>query len=289
MIQSMTGYGYNESINESYSASLEIKGYNNRYLDIQLSLPKTLGLLEEDLRRLIKQYCKRGRLEMYLRIQDRKSGVDSNIDFEKAQALRDRLQTIKKKLGISGRIQLDHLLEFKDFIMLETNFEIEVLSPLLQEVFEGALCAVVESRSREGAEMLNDILSQLDRIQAGLREIQTRAPDIEKYINARLRSRFEDLLGDQVGEERVLTEIASLLVRHSINEEMSRLEAHIGQFIREIHSPKAVGKRLDFICQEINREINTIAAKNLLSELPSQIIEMKDALENIREQLRNIE
>ena len=225
MIQSMTGYGAAEYSNANYNANLEIKGYNNRYLEIIFSFPETLGRLEEEFRSLIKQQCTRGRLEIQLNIQS--INADVSIDPEKLRALKEALGRLKKTLKLSGRVKIDHLLGFNGFIRLERPLDPMSMRPLLHNLLEAGLADFVKNRHHNGEETVRDILSQLDRVSTGLREIQTQTSDIEGHINARLVARFEEVLGNKVDEERVLTELAVLLVKHSISEEISRLQAYI--------------------------------------------------------------
>lgn len=289
MIHSMTGYGHAECSNADHSVHLEIRGYNHRYLDIKLSFPETLASFEEEFRALVRRYCVRGRLEASLSVRHINGSIGLSFDPKKAKVLKETLISLKKDLNLTDNITISHLLDFKDYIVLEESIDPGSLAPLLRETSEAGLENFVKSRSREGEETVRDILGQLERFQSGLEQIRVQADDIEHTISKRLYSRFEQVFGDTVKEERVLTEIAALIVKHSINEELSRLQTHIGQFGREIEQKGAAGKRLDFVCQEMNREVNTIASKNIMDEIPTQIIEMKDALENIREQLRNIE
>ena len=286
MIQSMTGYGSAEYHDKMYSVHLEIKGHNHRYLDIKLSLPTGFASCEEDIRFLVRKHCTRGRLEIRFDLL-RRDAFGASIDLPRARALKEALTTLKRDLGLADEVTMSHLLEFKDAISSETDPEI--LRPLLLKTCTSGLEDFVKSRCREGKETVTDIMSQLDRFTAGLGNVKKQLPGIEIYIKERLRSRFEEVLGDRINEERILGEIAVFLVKHSVNEEVNRLETYTGQFTREMESGGVVGKRLDFICQEMNREVNTIASKNITDEIPVRIIEMKDALENIREQLRNIE
>ncbi len=289
MIQSMTGYGFGEYSDDRYNISAEIKGYNNRYLDIQLTMPSTLGAMENELRTLIKEQFTRGRVEVYIRVQSSESQAEARVDLSQGREIADALHTLKAAAGAKGPVTLDHLLHFEGLIRLEKNRDPEAIRPMITDCIKKAVDDFRQSRMREGETTVADINAQLERFEHGFGGISRREKDIENHINSQLRSRFAEVLGDQVEEQRVLTELAALVVKHSINEELSRLGAHISQFRSEIEAGGALGKRLDFLCQEMNRETNTIGSKNLLTEISSFVIEMKDALENIREQLRNIE
>jgi uncharacterized protein (TIGR00255 family) len=289
VIHSMTGYGYSESAEKQLSVSVEIKGYNNRYLDVQLTMPATLGALENDLRNLIKERCVRGRVEVYIRLQSSDEELKVRTDTAQARALAEGLREVRRAAGIRGALRLEHLLKFDGLIRLEKSRDAEAAKAVLTEQFRIALEAFAASRLTEGESTVRDILAQLERFESAFHGVRSREKEIEEHINRQLRSRFEEVMGDKIEEDRILAELASLLVKHSINEEISRLDAHIGQFKAELAAGGALGKRLDFLCQEMNRETNTIGSKNLLKDIAVGVIDMKDALENIREQLRNIE
>lgn len=289
MIHSMTGYASREYSSENLTLSVEIKGYNNRYLDPQISLPSTLGRLEQELRDELKTRISRGRVEVYLRLQSGAEQTRVRIDDSQAEALVDAMNQLKRRYRLKNRPSLSDLMAFEGIIKLEKQRDQEDVLPVIRSTFSQALTEFNESRQREGESTARDILEQLQRFGNSFQVIRNEESRIESHINTQLRSRFQEVLGDRIEEDRILTELASLLVKHSINEEISRLQAHIQQFSEEFNRGGAVGKRLDFLCQEMNRETNTIGSKNLLKEISAAVIDMKDALENIREQLRNIE
>ncbi|AHC16073.1 YicC/YloC family endoribonuclease [Salinispira pacifica] len=289
MIHSMTGYASREYSSENLTLSIEIKGYNNRYLDPQISLPSTLGRLEQELRDELKTHISRGRVEVYLRLQSGAEQTRVRIDDSQAEALVDAMNQLKRRYRLKNRPSLSDLMAFDGIIKLEKQRDQEDVLPIIRSTFSQALTEFNESRQREGESTARDIMEQLQRFGNSFQVIRNEESRIESHINTQLRSRFQEVLGDRIEEDRILTELASLLVKHSINEEISRLQAHIQQFTDEFNRGGAVGKRLDFLCQEMNRETNTIGSKNLLKEISAAVIDMKDALENIREQLRNIE
>lgn len=289
MIHSMTGYAGREYSSERHSLSVEIKGYNNRYLDPQISLPSTLGRLEQELRDELKKHISRGRVEVYIRLQSDSEQTRVKIDDSQAEALVAAMKRLKRQHGLKHNPSISDLMAFEGIIKLEKQRSGEEVLPIIRSTFSQALNDFNASRQREGETTARDIMEQLERFRGSFQIIRQQESRIEAHINTQLRSRFQEVLGDQVEEDRILSELAALLVKHSINEEISRLLAHIQQFNDEFAQGGAVGKRLDFLCQEMNRETNTIGSKNLLKEISAAVIDMKDALENIREQLRNIE
>lgn len=289
LIYGMTGFGAAEVSQGGLSLSVEVKGYNNRYLDLQFSLSPAFSFLEDGLRDMVKSRCTRGRVELYLRYQYADEQPSVSIDRGRAAAIVRGLHELKAGTGVRGRVELSHLLGFEGVIKLEKTRNLNAFEELARQCCAQAFDAFVESRARDGAGAAQDIAKQLERFEQAFSSIANREGDIEAQINTQLRSRFEAVLGDKVEEDRILNELASLLVKHSINEEIQRLGAHIEQFKTELNAGGALGKRLDFLCQEMNRETNTIGSKNIMIEISTQVIEMKDSLENIREQLRNIE
>ncbi len=288
MIHSMTAYAYAECSNARHSVFLEIRGFNHRYLDMRLSVPGSFIFFEEWFSSLLRDRCRRGRVEVKLTVS---SSGDSapTIDPKKAEDLRNMLASIQRDLNLPGEITIDHILEFREHIMPDTIHISDELRDILEKAGEQALEEFIKHRRREGSETVRDITTQLEKITSHFSIVQKSASQIEEHVHKRLRDRFHAVLGDHIPEDRVLAEIAVLLVKHSITEELDRLNNHIEQFVREISSDAAAAKRLDFICQEMNREVNTIASKNITDHIPAQIIEIKNALENIREHLRNLE
>ncbi len=289
MTYSMTGYGYAEFSDERYSMSLELKSYNNRYLDIHLTIPPSLGAFEQDLRTRIKESCARGRVEMHLGLQNAAEKPRVEVDEQQAMALVQAVGSLKKKLKLPGTLSLDQLISFEGIIRFEKRRNPEETRPIVLELLDQALGVFVESRRVEGERTAEDIFKQMGRFRSSLDTVKKRSDDIESHMHRQIRERFLDVLGTRVDEDRILAELASLLVKYSINEEMSRLDVHIAQFQKGFDGPGPVGKRLDFLCQEMNQETNTIGSKTIFHDVSLAVVEMKDALENIREQLRNIE
>jgi uncharacterized protein (TIGR00255 family) len=160
---------------------------------------------------------------------------------------------------------------------------------LVRPTLEKALSEFDASRAREGESTRRDIEQQLDRVRRVSEELERRAPELEQAIRDNVRDRFREVLSERADEDRVYAEIASLLLKHSINEELVRLNAHIASFDETIAAGGALGKKLDFLCQELNREVNTISSKSFAADVNRRVVEAKDAVENIREQLRNVE
>lgn len=286
---SMTGYGHSEFQNEKISCSLEIKSYNNRYLDIILNLPHYLGPLEGDIRDRIAQTLKRGRVEVYLKIREKEENLNLLVDQSAALAYRDRLVELQQTLGLEKGPELSQIIAQEGVLKVEKLRDPEEFRTYVHDLLTEALAQLQKSREGEGAHTHEDIRGQVDLLQQFRDRVQDLAPEVEKEVTRNLKDRFNEIMGDQVEESRILTEVASYLVRYDINEELSRLSAHLISFREWMDSDQPVGKKLDFLCQEMNREINTIGSKSPQVEVHRIVVDAKDAMEKIREQLRNVE
>ncbi|MDR1839222.1 MAG: YicC family protein [Treponema sp.] len=294
---SMTGYAYREKTGQDFSVSVEIKGYNNRYLDIYVNLPSRFSAMEMKVREQMACACGRGKIEVYIRIREHNAPVNISVNKNMARAYYDAMIVIANELGFNkeGQNVIDEKTFIASLMKMDEVFEIEKnrddehywqeIEPLLQEAVK-AFCA---EREREGKHMEDDILANLEMIESSVKAVHSFAPVIENGIKENIKARFAELLGNQVDENRVLAETASLLLKYTISEEISRLNSHLNEFRAETKNKPRPGKKLDFLCQEMNREINTIGSKSAIIEVSGEVVKMKEALENIREQLRNVE
>ncbi len=294
---SMTGYGRSEFCDEKLTLSIEIKSYNNRYLDVYMHMPSVLNPLEEEIRRRVQQSARRGKIELYVYLKRSKETARVEVDMglldgyvQAFSEIADRHPLSDGAAGFStGKIRPEVLLQIDNLFSVEKNRDISDMQDLLMETLDSALQQWQASRQREGETACADIRAQLSRIVAGHESVALLAPQLEERIRESLLERFQEMLGQQIDEQRVYAETAVLLVKYSVSEELSRLQAHLVECERLLESVQAVGKRMDFLCQEINREINTIGSKSSVLDMSRAVIDMKDALENIREQLRNVE
>ena len=289
MIKSMTGFAHREIGLPKLRGSMELKSYNNRYLDLQVSLPPHLARLEPRFRDYLQERIVHGKVELWLRVRSLDVPVRASADLEAAKAVAAVLRGIAGACGIDEPLRLGNLLSFDGVVAYERDLDEDELWGLLSGELEACFAAYDESRIREGAATEADIMAQLARIEAGAATVAANVPEIERTVRSQLQARFKDLLGDAVDEGRVLAETASLLMKYTVNEELSRLGAHVASFKRIVGKEASPGKKLDFLCQEMNREVNTIGSKNILLPAAEAVVELKDALENVREQLRNIE
>jgi uncharacterized protein (TIGR00255 family) len=285
----MTGFAYREKTDTELSVSAEIKGYNSRYLEIFINLPPWLSMLEGKIKEKVSSYCGRGKVEIYIRIREHNVPVNISINKNAAKAYYNAITDLALDLGIEEKPKIAALLGMEGVFDIEKNRDEEHCWQKIEPLLLEAMQAFSFEREREGKHTQEDILKSLGMIESSLKTVISFVPVIEQTLKDNIKTRFTELVGNHIDENRVLAETASLLLKYTISEEISRLTSHLGEFRKEAENNSRPGKKLDFLCQEINREINTIGSKSAIIEVSSEVIKMKETLENIREQLRNIE
>ncbi|MDX9801027.1 MAG: YicC/YloC family endoribonuclease [Spirochaetia bacterium] len=288
-MKSMTGYGYSEYQDDKIDIVTELKSYNNRYLDLYINLPPFFSSLEPALRNFLSSRIERGKVELYVRVKEIEEDSTVSIDKGVAQAGIEALKQLAGIAGINDTINLSHLLGMEGIIKKTRNRDADFFWKILEPLLEKTYLQFDESRTKEAVRTREDIERQIEIISGAVDVAEKYSSSMEDDIKKNLKERFEQLLGDRADENRIYAETAVMLVKFSINEEIVRLRSHIEGFKAEIssNSPQ-IGKKLDFICQELNREINTIGSKSFRVEVNQSVIDARDALEKIREQVRNI-
>lgn len=292
MLKSMTGYGRGEGETALGKVIIESRSVNHRFSDINIRLPKRLLTFENRVKEIIRSLVSRGRIDVSIKL-DAPGGekfqlqVDSNLAEQYFQAL----LSLKDKFQLKGEITLELLTGAKDLISAKE--EVGDVEPYWQEivpVLKQSLQEMDEMKCSEGNALSKDIQTRLERIAQQLKEIKTQIPAyVEAYQN-RLRERLQSLLGGmEVDPNRLQQEIALLAERTDITEEMVRAESHLGQFVLLFNGKEAVGRKMDFLLQEIHREVNTVSAKANDAEISQRVVEIKSEMEKIREQAQNIE
>ncbi len=288
-MKSMTGFAYREHRDKKHKITITMKSYNNRFLDILIYLPSFLNPLEQKIRAFLSKRILRGRVELYVKAVELGQAAQIAVDPYYVESYVQALRKLAEAAGIREKIRLSHLLCIEGMLQSEQSLDLDGywldFEPVLDSVFK----EFDELRKREGRATEKDIVGLLGRIETEISGLEVVAPQLEEKIKNDLRNRFEDLLANRIDENRILTETAVLLMKSDIHEELVRTRSHLASFKKILQERGPLGKKLDFICQELNREFNTIGAKNLLSEVDSSIVVLKDALEKIREQLRNVE
>lgn len=302
-MKSMTGYGYHEYQTEELFLSAEIKGYNSRYLEMSVNLPHQLSGLDHEIRRYMAERCRRGKLEINLQLKEYDSGFSVSVNPGAVKAYVEALVKAVDILseteilfrgfrGISYfdtlNVNMQYLLGLEGVLEIEKAGNAKDYWQKIEPVLQSAAEKFEADRVREGAHTEADILSHIQVLESAAAAIAVHVPALEASIKETLKTRFLELQKD-IDENRIFAETAVLLMKYTISEELSRLSAHLAEFRAEIKRNPGPGKKLDFLCQELNREINTIGAKTPILEVSRGVVDMKDALENIREQLRNVE
>jgi uncharacterized protein (TIGR00255 family) len=288
-MKSMTGYACREINGEEIALSVEIKSYNSRFLEMSIYLPPWLSSLEPRVREYIGARINRGKIEVNIRLRDFHARPSVSVNLETALAYEKAISLLAERLQSGEKPGLSLILGMEGVLEIEKNRDDERYWNEIEPALKKAVEDFEAERVREGQHTESDILSHIGAIESSVKTIASHAPALEASIKENLRSRFAELLGNQIDENRVLAETAVLLMKYTISEEISRLFSHLAEFRAETKRNPSPGKKLDFLCQEINREINTIGSKTTILEVSRAVVEMKDALENVREQLRNIE
>lgn len=286
---SMTGYSYNEVQEDNVSCSVEIRSVNNRFLDLSYNLPSSLASLEPELKELFSGKIHRGKVDVSIRYFEKENTIELSLDEQAVSSYLAILTKLKEIAHLEEPITLAHLQAVDGLILSSRRIDVEKAKQLIFPLVEKSLLEFLASRKKEGEATLRDIQTKILIIKEKVVLIATYAESIEQRIKENLLQRFEQLLGDQIDMQRIYAETAIALVKLTINEELQRLHSHLDSFTSLLLSDDPVGKKLDFLLQEMNREINTIGSKNTLLEVANEVVAVKDALEQIREQIRNVE
>ncbi|MDZ7372551.1 MAG: YicC family protein [candidate division KSB1 bacterium] len=292
MILSMTGYGRGVSTSGDLLVLAEVRSFNSRFLDISLRLPKALGGLDQRVRDLVRQYVVRGHVNLTVRV---KNGDERTIplqaDLMLARSYVRALHELKKELRLPGRIEIGHLLQFPEILSGgEESEDAEALWEPVQEAVTTALQELQEMRAKEGQALEKDLRGRIARLEQLVQRIEEEAQRRRGEQFERMRERVRQLLADdQIDENRLYTELAILVDRMDVTEECVRFRSHNAQFLRAMEAEEAVGRRLNFLLQEMHREATTIGAKAYSAEISHLVVELKEEIERIREQVQNIE
>lgn len=286
---SMTGYSYVEKSTETSTVSVEIKSVNSRFLDLTINLPPYLNQLESSFRAVISEKVVRGKVDVYIRVKETESDVEITADTNAAKAYLEAIKKISDACGYSQDVPLSLIINQPGVLNTNNNYDIEKYKDLILPVLKESLDRFTFDRKREGENLKKDLLAKLDKLTECASFFKEWQPKMEGIFKETITAKFKELLADQVDENRIMTETAAMLVKYTINEEIVRLHSHLAAMKTEIENNPAPGKRLDFLCQEINREINTIGSKNQFAEVGAMVINAKDSIENIREQSKNVE
>lgn len=288
-MKSMTAYAYLDSVLEGAELSCELKSYNSRFLDLNIAIPSWMNQLEPFLRRYFTRRITRGKVEFYLRVKTMAAHQRIAANIPLAEAYYQSMQSVAKALGMESQLTLDLIIRQEGVLQFERYFDETAWKAALHPVLDALFGKFNAARIAEGQALYTDMQKMIAILTAAVNDIKTNAAQMEHIFSTMLKKKCTDLMEHEPDPQRLLQEIALLLVKYTINEEIIRTNTHIEALQKELLENETPGKKIDFLCQEINREINTIGSKNQLPAIGQAVIAAKHALENIREQAHNIE
>lgn len=291
MIKSMTGYGKSSLSINSREYQVEIKTVNHKYIDVNIKMPRIISYLEEDVRKLVVSRIKRGKVDIQISFENySQDGNDVKINTELAQIYIQSLRKLAEAENLSSNIEVTEITKLPDVLTIKSNLdENETKEELLQVVNE-AIDKLIQMRKIEGEKISKDILDKIARIEQKNEEIFSLSTGlIEEYV-VKLEARVKELLkNEELDKSRLMQEVVIYADKCSVEEEVTRLRSHIYQLRYLINSEEPIGKKMDFLIQEMNRETNTIGSKANNLEITNTVVDIKTILEDIREQIQNIE
>ncbi|MGL4363194.1 MAG: YicC/YloC family endoribonuclease [Cellulosilyticaceae bacterium] len=292
MIRSMTGYGRCETEEDGHRFNLEISSVNHRYCDIHIRMPKSLNALEDKMRKMIKEAIGRGKVDVNLYYQSlNEEDVEIIINERVCRAYVNSLRKLGAEMGIQDNIGLAELMEVNDLVSIhKKSVDLEVIWPVVQNILKNTLDEIIKMREVEGSALKKDLLEKSKIVQAYVDELTKNSPRITEKYKEKLQNKLKQLLAPGVVDEmRLATEVAIFADRMAIDEELIRLTSHVGQLAQILEESGSVGRKLDFLMQEMSREANTIASKANDYDVTQYAVALKTEIEKMREQIQNIE
>ncbi len=292
LIKSMTGYGRNESVLEGKKITCEIKSVNHRYSDYSVKVPRYYGFMEDRVRKFVSSYISRGKVDIYISIEnfgdtDREILLNEGI----AKTYIDALCQLRDSFGLKDDISVMSVARYSEiFKTQKIEEDEEELWNMVVEVMKPAVEQFVSMREREGERILEDLSNRVEYMRSLAKKVEERSPKtVDEYKN-KLYTKIKEVLEDRtIDESRILTEVAIFADKVAVNEEIVRLESHFNEFYEIVNKNEPAGRKLDFLIQEINREINTTGSKANDIEIAKIVVELKGETEKLREQIQNVE
>jgi uncharacterized protein (TIGR00255 family) len=291
MVISMTGFGRSRIASASFSVNVEVKTVNHRFSEINVRMPRQLLKVEDKIKKKLNEHLRRGRAEVYIMIEGEGAVTRKiQVDWKLLEEYYLFIKQARDKFNIEGTVLLQDLLTRNEFLHIEEN-EVgnEELEELVLKATEEAVLLCKQMRVIEGEELKKDLLASLIQLDSNIEELKEFAPLVVSAYKERLMKRIEELVQGQIDETRVLTEVAIFADKIDINEELTRLKSHNQQFKQTLSEMEPIGRKLDFLVQEMNREANTIGSKANDSTITKKVVEIKSLLEKLKEQVQNIE
>ena len=292
MIASMTGYGQNQLERESVTLTVEIRTVNSRFLDIQVRLPRFLQSLEPRVKDLVQEVVHRGKVSLFLTWEaPAEEAIRFTLDPDAAKAVHTILMELRDALGLADDIRMDHLMAFSEIFRQEKQeWDMDKAWGLVKEAVENALGDLQNTRLQEGEQLHGDITKRIDRLDEIIAEIEGLYPQRVERVREQLREKISALIDSpEVDEQRLAMEVALLAERTDITEECVRFRSHNKLFLSALDGSAPVGRKLTFLLQEMNREANTMGSKASDAQVAHRVVEIKEEIERIREQVQNVE
>jgi uncharacterized protein (TIGR00255 family) len=291
MVISMTGFGRSRITSASFSVNVEIKTVNHRFSEMNVRMPRQLLKVEDKIKKKVNEHLRRGRAEVYIMIEGEGTVTRKiQVDWKLLEEYYLFIKQARDKFNLEGKVLLQDLLSRNEFLHIEENDAgNEELENLVLRATEEAVLLCKQMRVTEGEEIRKDLLTSLLQIDSNINQLVEYAPLVVSAYKERLMNRIEELVQGQIDETRVLTEVAIFADKIDINEELSRLKSHIQQFKQTLNEIDPIGRKLDFLVQEMNREANTIGSKANDSNITKKVVDIKSLLEKLKEQVQNIE
>lgn len=287
----MTGFGRSRIASASFSVNVEVKTVNHRFSEINVRMPRQLLKVEDKIKKKLNEHLRRGRAEVYIMIEGEGAVTRKiQVDWKLLEEYYLFIKQARDKFNIEGTVLLQDLLTRNEFLHIEENEAgNEELEELVLKATEEAVLLCKQMRVIEGEELKKDLLTSLIQLDSKIEELKEFAPLVVSAYKERLIKRIEELVQGQIDETRVLTEVAIFADKIDINEELTRLKSHNQQFMQTLSEMEPIGRKLDFLVQEMNREANTIGSKANDSTITKKVVEIKSLLEKLKEQVQNIE
>ena len=292
MIKSMTGYGSAKATVEGLDISIELKSVNNRFLDSSVRLPRSFLFLEDKIKSLVQAHISRGKVDVYLSVDSSAAGeMTVKVNEALLQGYLDALAYIGQRFGLPNDASVMRVSRFPDVLTVEKkDLDADAILAGITPVVEAALVDFDDMRQREGERLKQDVLSRLDSIERMVSFVEEQAPQTVADYRSRLEQKMAEVLGSTgIEEGRILAEAAVFADRVAVDEETVRLRSHISQLRTMLSGASPIGRKIDFLIQEFNREANTIGSKCQNSQITEVVVELKAEIEKIREQIQNIE
>ena len=289
----MTGFGRGEHSDELYNLKIEIKAVNHRYNDITVKMPRHISYLEEKVKKIIKEEINRGKIDCYINLEYiNQSSTEIKVDIELAKSYKLALEELSNELNLKDDIKLNNILNISDIIKTERKeLDEDTIWNSLKEALDIALRDIMTMKTAEGESLKEDMTMRLKFIEKIILNIEKRSPVVVEEYRDKLHERIKSLLDKDVNidEDRIAYEVVFFADKSNIDEEIVRLKSHISQFVNILEESDAIGRKLDFLIQEMNREINTIGSKANDMMISQDVVEVKAEIEKIREQVQNVE